>query len=189
MRIRVAVPVKDEEVLLPFFLRHYASFCDSIVVWDNGSRDRTTELAAAHPLVELRRFQSDGYDALAVLATMEETKRESVGRFDWCLFPDFDEFVVSRSPGGERAALEAASSDVLVPDGYCLVKGPDEPPLSLSRDLLEQLRFGYRSPPYSKPIVMRPSAKAVLHVGKHSGRRIRTVGLTGRRTCSSCTAI
>jgi len=85
MRLRVAVPVKDEEVLLPFFPRHYASFCDSIVAWDNGSRDRTTELAAAHPLVELRLVQSDGHDQLAVLAAMEGTRRESVGRFDWCL--------------------------------------------------------------------------------------------------------
>lgn len=36
-------------------------------------------------------------DQLAVLAAMEETRRESVGRFDWCPFPDWDEFAVSRA--------------------------------------------------------------------------------------------
>lgn len=44
---------------------------------------------------------------LAVLAAMEETRRESDGRFDWCLFPDWDEFVVSQ--GSERSSCPQAS--------------------------------------------------------------------------------
>jgi hypothetical protein len=64
-------------------------------------------LAVAHPLVELRRVQSDGHDQLAVLVAMEGTRRESVGRFDWCLLPGWDEFAVSQ--GSERSSCPQAS--------------------------------------------------------------------------------
>lgn len=175
MKIRAVVPVKDEEALLPAFLRHYAGFCDSIVVWDNGSTDRTVEIARAHPKVEVRSFRSEGFDTPSVLRVLGETRRESVGAFDWCLFPDCDELVMSRIRGDERRVLEGAVADVLVPRGYCLVQRPGEGALDPARDVLSQRRWGYRSGPesaghYSKPIVLRPGTEIEWAPGRHEAR-------------------
>lgn len=172
MKIRAIVPVYNEEKLLPKFLRHYARLCDSIVVWDNGSTDRTFEIASAHPLVEARRFETDGYDELSVLSVLEATKDESRGRYDWCLFPDCDEFIMGDVPGTERDTLSRSKADILAPRGYCLAEVAGDPPLDLGADILRQRRNGYPSPAYSKPVVMRPEAVASFAPGKHSIRGI-----------------
>lgn len=46
----------NEERMLPFFFRHYDPWVDRYVVYDDGSTDRTLEMFAAHPRVEVRRF-------------------------------------------------------------------------------------------------------------------------------------
>lgn len=167
MKVRVAAVVKDEEVLLPVFLDHYARFADSIVIWDNGSSDRTLAIARAHSKVEIHEFTSEGFDTASVFRVLGETKRESVGKFDWCLFPDCDELIMSRRPGCERELLSESSEDVVIPEGYCLVQMEGDPPLDPSQDVLTQRRWGYQDLDYSKPIVMRPGADLKWHPGRH----------------------
>jgi adenylylsulfate kinase-like enzyme len=165
-KIRVVTAVYNEETFLPHFLRHYEAFADSIVVWDNGSSDRTRELVASHPLVELRTFETDGFDEEACVRVLEETRRESEGAYDWCVIADCDEFLVGRGIP-VRTVIERAEAEILVPFGYCLVEAPWDIGLDLSREIIPQRRFGVRSPAYSKPVIMRPSAKARLGPGKH----------------------
>ena len=43
----------NEEVLLPYFLRHYETFADRIFIIDAYSTDRTREIAFKHPKVTL----------------------------------------------------------------------------------------------------------------------------------------
>jgi hypothetical protein len=161
------VPVYNEEALLPHFLAHYAPIADRIVVWDNGSTDATPQIAREHPKVELRTFWSDGYDELSVLARLDQVKEESAGTFDWCLFPDCDEFVARRDGGDLQEILEQAVAEVLVPSGYCLVQHPTEGPLDLSGRILGQRRFGRTSQDYCKPIVVRPASLVCFALGKH----------------------
>jgi glycosyltransferase involved in cell wall biosynthesis len=167
MRIRVVVPVYNEEVLLPGFLRHYGEFADSIVVWDNGSTDATREIAAAHPLVDLRSFQTDSYDELSVLGVLAKTKKESEGDFDWCIFPDCDEIMTARDGGAVRPILEESSADVLVPEGYELMQEKGEAPFAPEKPWVPQRGFGHRSDLYCKPIIMRPAAPVTFWAGKH----------------------
>ena len=42
--------------MLPFFFRHYDPIVDRYIVYDDGSTDRTLEMLAAHPRVEVRPF-------------------------------------------------------------------------------------------------------------------------------------
>lgn len=167
MKIRVVTPVKDEEILLPTFLKHYSRFCDSIVLWDNGSTDRTLEIARSHPKVEVKHFASDGFDTHSVWHVLGVTKKESAGIFDWCLFPDCDEYVIAKTPGKEREILENAKADVLRATGYCLVEIPGDTPFDPSIDVLKQRRHGYFSAMYSKPIVSRPDRYYRWGAGRH----------------------
>ncbi|OFV80518.1 MAG: hypothetical protein A2W26_05470 [Acidobacteria bacterium RBG_16_64_8] len=170
MKILVVVPVFNEESLLPHFLRHYLRWADRIVVLDNGSTDRTVEVARRHPDVEVRTFQTDGYDELSVLRNLEEVGREARGRYDWVAYPDADEFIISTPSGRERPYLEGSRSQVVQARGFCLVHAPGEPALDLSIDLLSQRKSGYPSEAYSKPVFIRPEAGARFLPGKHGIR-------------------
>lgn len=179
MKIAALSVAYNEEALLPSYLRHYGRFCDVIVLWDNGSTDRTAEIARAHPKVDLRRFETEGHDTLTGLRVQEAGKREFAG-YDWLLLPDVDEFISTRKAGGERAALEASSgADVLVTDGYCVVQRPGEPRLRFDRPLAAQRRFAHWSKNYSKPVVIRPSADVRFVPGRHAavyGAGVRVAG-------------
>lgn len=171
MKIRVVVPVYDEEVLLPHFLRHYEAWVDSFIVWDNGSTDRTAEIAQAHPKVDHRVFQTESYDEISVLQRLHDSKLESAGWFDWCLFPDVDEFITPWTTKSVREILGNTDAEVLVPRGWCLMQTKDDPPIDWSRNLLAQRRYGYMSTMWSKPIIIRPEAHASFQPGKHLLRR------------------
>lgn len=167
MKIRVVVPVFNEEKLLPHFLAHYERFADSILVWDNGSTDRTREIAKAHPLVKLMEFRTEGYDEAAVLEVLHQTKGASYGRFDWLMFPDCDEFIRARDPGRERELLEGAPEQVIAADGYCMIATPWDAPIDLARPLIPQRTWGWKSRNYSKPIIIRPTLDGDFCPGKH----------------------
>lgn len=160
-RIRVVVPVHNEKILLPWFLRHYRRIAESIVVWDNGSDDGSPEIARRHG-ADVRTFLTDGYDEAAVLGRLHETLDES-DAFEWALFPDVDEFLT----GEVAKRLSEAPSDVVAPAGYILIRRPDEPPLDPGRDLVGQRRFGYWAPRYAKPVLVRPRARVRFAAGKH----------------------
>lgn len=166
MKVVSVTPVFNEEILLPHFLRHYAEFCDVMVLWDNASTDRTVEIARAHPKVDLRRFETEGYDDLTALRLAEAARKE-FHDVDWLLLPDVDEFLVPRDMGRARDALASADADVLVPDGYCIVQRPGEPEFDPARPISEQRPYGHWSLNYSKPVIIRPGADARYVPGKH----------------------
>ena len=53
MKIRVITCCKNEEMFLPFFLRHYCSFCDEVVIYDGHSTDRSVEIINMYPKTTL----------------------------------------------------------------------------------------------------------------------------------------
>lgn len=167
MKIRTIVPVYNEEFFLPHFLEHYSKISDSIVVLDNGSTDGSREIASLFPKVELREFSSEGYSEKAVLAALEAARMESVGKFDWCMFPDCDEFLAHRSGGDLRDLIEKSDSDVLISAGFQMIHHPSERPLNPAVSLVGQRRYGEQSYAYSKPIIMRPQADISWWPGKH----------------------
>jgi Glycosyl transferase family 2 len=55
-------PVRNEETFLPRFLAAASLWADHIVVADQGSTDRSREIAGAHPKVTLVENPSESYD-------------------------------------------------------------------------------------------------------------------------------
>ena len=59
MKVWAYVIAWNEELMLPYYLRHYSTFCDKIIVYDNMSTDSTRMIAESYgDLVEVVPFDS-----------------------------------------------------------------------------------------------------------------------------------
>lgn len=114
MQVWAICLVRDEADVIADCLRHAASFCDRILVIDNGSVDGTdaivAELARTEPRVELfardQRPYGDGLRAAAYNACHAQLTAD-----DWWLVLDADEFLVA-DPRPVLAATASAAEVV-----------------------------------------------------------------------------
>ncbi len=93
MKIEVFALCYNEEILLPFFLRHYERFASRITVYDNYSTDRSPEICRAHPLVNLVQYDSGNQirDDLYLDIKNNCWKHSTA---DWVVVCDMDEFLI-----------------------------------------------------------------------------------------------
>ncbi|KQP68755.1 hypothetical protein ASF41_20380 [Methylobacterium sp. Leaf111] len=101
----------NEADMLGFFFRHYDSFVDRYVVYDDGSTDGSREILAAHPKVELRDFArvEAGSFVLSLKAMQDEAWKESRGVADWVVVTAIDEHL--HVPGRAMADYLAEQAD------------------------------------------------------------------------------
>src|SRR5262245_50214210 len=83
----------NEARILPFFFRHYESWVQRFVIYDNGSTDETLALLAQKRNVEVRVFPwSDPASfILSHQALHNSCWKESRGRADWVVVTAIDE--------------------------------------------------------------------------------------------------
>ena len=101
----------DEADMLGFFFRHYDSWVDRYVIYDDGSTDGSREILSAHPKVELRNFPRTDPDSfvLSHRAMQNEAWKESRHRADWIVVTAIDEHL--HVPGRAMADYLAEMAD------------------------------------------------------------------------------
>ena len=152
----------NEERMLPFFLRHYASFATRIVVFDNHSTDATRQIAAEHPLVELRTFGAsrDGCGELERMAIRETAWLESRGRSDWVIVVDCDEYLWH--PWLLRYLETCHTRGVTVPRpaGYEMVSATFP---AGNGQIYDEVRLGLRASHMDKWLIFDPNAVEAMN--------------------------
>jgi len=108
----------NEADMLGFFFRHYDSWVDRYVIYDDGSSDGSLDLLCRHPRVELRRFSRTSPDSF-VLSQRDLQNRvwkESRGRADWVVITALDEHLhLRRCPMSEYLEECTRAGVTLVP--------------------------------------------------------------------------
>lgn len=178
MTIWVFTICKDEAALIKYFLRHYSTFADRIIVFDEQSTDGTREALAACPLVELREWQGRGLDDEAFVRAINTVYLEARGKADWVMWPDIDELLYAPDV---RAVLAEATEDMVLARGYALISANGIP--TGDGQLYEIVRTGFRQPNYDKAICWRPEREIRHTIGRHSypGQWPRCNGTVGVR--------
>jgi glycosyltransferase involved in cell wall biosynthesis len=117
MKIEVYVICYNEEVMLPYFLRHYSEFCDRIIVYDNYSTDRTEEICKQNPKVEVRKYDSGNQIRDDIYLQIKNNCWKD-SEADWVIVVDMDEFVYHENIVG---VLESTWATVIEPPMFNMI--------------------------------------------------------------------
>lgn len=92
MRIQVFAICYNEEVMLPYFLRHYSRFCEKITIYDNYSTDRSVEICRQNPIVEVQQYDSGNQIRDDIYLQIKNNCWKGCSA-DWVIVCDIDEIV------------------------------------------------------------------------------------------------
>jgi hypothetical protein len=147
--------VRNEPVFFPIWLRYYGRFFhpSDIYVLDHGSTDGCTSgegfvrIPIEHPMV----------DVLWVRDTVQAHQHRLLQRYDAVLYVDVDEIVAPDPHWGTLGDyIESFTGEIARCRGYEIIHVRDaEPPLDLTRPVMEQRFHWFPNPMYSKPALAR----------------------------------
>lgn len=154
MSVEVHILGFNEQDMLPFTFRHYATFCDRMILHDGGSTDRSREIAKEYG-AEVRDFITDGVNDMKFKQLKETCWKGTPHR--WAITCDADELIFF--PRGWFHTLAAYESDgvaVVKPRGFEMFS--DKMPSLDAGQIYDQITDGAPDQEwYSKPILFQPS--------------------------------
>jgi len=165
MNIHVYTMCYNEEILMPYFLRHYESFAERIFVFDHYSDDNTVKIVNASQKTTCVPYGIYGEVNDSVLLKMKnEAYKSSRGDADWVMVVDVDEFVYH--PNLIALLKEYITKGITLPktDGCDMVS--DEV-LSHPGQIYEVIKRGVRDSMFSKRAVFNPSLDINYFPGAH----------------------
>jgi hypothetical protein len=156
---------RDEAFFLPIFLRYYSRFFapEDIFLLDHGTTDGSTDVGG-FVRIPLEREEVDN---VWMLETRKAYQRNLLDRYDVVLSVDVDEIVAPDPEWGDLGEYLAGFREEWVNClGYEILHLPArEPPLDLSRPILQQREYWFAADGYDKPALA--TAPTPWEVGLH----------------------
>lgn len=154
----------NEAAMLGFFFRHYDPWISRYVVYDDGSTDGTLDLLAAHPRVEIRRFERVVPDSFVRSAKRLHNShwQESRGKADWVVVTAIDEHLHHPDLMSWLEAQHSAGVTLIPALGYQMVAQDFPPP---DAHLATTLTQGAHFDQMNKLSLFRPDALTATGYG------------------------
>jgi len=149
---------------MPYFLRHYSTFVDRMIFYDDHSVDGTRDLISECSKTVLRNWPgSHGMVDDEFLSFANEQWKEARGYADWVIWVDADEFLYH--PKILEVLERYLNEKVQVPkiNGFTMLshKFP-----TTDGQIYEEIRTGFPDDVWSKATIFRDNM--VWNVGRHS---------------------
>jgi len=173
----------DEADMLGFFFRHYDSWVDRYVIYDDGSTDGSLDILRAHPKVEVRSFARVDPDSFVLSHTImqDEVWKESRGQADWVIITAIDEhlWIPGQSMESYLSAQQEQGVTLMPALGFDMISQTMPPDEGL---LIDQIRQGQPSVPYSKLSIFDPNALKETNFakGRHAAQPVGKLVLPER---------
>jgi glycosyltransferase involved in cell wall biosynthesis len=168
VKVHVFTICWNEEVMLPYYFRHYEPFVDRFFVFDDGSTDRTLAMLEAHPKVTVLPWEraDDTSYALSQQQLSNRCWKESRGQADWVLVCDVDEHFFHPDLPGYLERCRAEGVTMIPATGYQMVS--EKPPPFEGR-LCDSVRRGVRFDMFDKMSFFNPDAiqRTAFWPGRH----------------------
>lgn len=157
---------RDERSMMPYFLRHYATFSDKIILYDDQSEDGTREIIKACPVAELRDWPgTHGLVDDEFLEFANHQWREAIGKAHWVAWVDVDEFLYHPDMRGILSRYKSEGVDIPRIEGYGMVS--DHFPTGTGQ-IYDEIKTGFRSSEWDKHELFHAAINMVWNVGRHS---------------------
>jgi glycosyltransferase involved in cell wall biosynthesis len=157
--------VYNESVLIRYWVRHYLTVCERVIVYYDIDSDDGTEDIVEEEGGEARPYFGSGHlDDIEFIRFAEDRYKEARGNADWVIWADADEFLYH--PYLWERLNELTRLNVTLPrvDGYDMFS--DAPP-SGSGQIYHKIRKGVKSSAYDKICIFDPKLDVKWTTGKH----------------------
>ena len=149
MKIDVFAICYNEEVMLPYFIRHYSQFASNITIFDNHSTDGTREILDRNRWISVCSYDSNNEIRDDIyLKIKNNCWKHSIA--DWVIVCDIDELVYFFKP-----LQNLENFTVVMPDWFEMVS--DVLPIG-EQQIYNQIHEGVCHGQTSKCIMFRPQA-------------------------------
>ena len=166
MRVDLFTIIRNEEDLLPYFLRHYETFVDNIFIFNDRSTDKTAKIAKSNPKVKLLNFDYPGdCNEVARSECFENAYKEySRGNADWAICVDGDEFVYHKNILEILKEQQRRGRNLLKTTGYTMFS--DKFPVT-NGQIYEECNKGIRTQQCDKAVILNPEIDLKFQQGRH----------------------
>ena len=172
MKIDVFAVCYNEEIILPYFLRHYRQFASNITIFDNMSTDSSVGIMK-EANVNIIPFDTDGrFEEASLIQIRNNCWKKSDA--DWVIICDIDEFVYHPDIIG---ILKNTGANHIVTEGYEMMS--EVLPIGEGH-IYDEIKNGYFKAAYSKPCLFKPKSIAESNFAPGS----HTANPTGRNVIS-----
>jgi glycosyltransferase involved in cell wall biosynthesis len=164
MIVHAYTMVHNEEALMPYFMRHYSTFCQKITVLDNESTDRTAEIASRAGAEVIPLYTAGKHDVNVLRSVMNEEYKASRGVADWIVCAEGDEFFWY--PKMKWLLEKYLRKAITLPqiEGFDMVA--DAPP-SGPGQIYDEIKTGIPNKLYGKRGIFHPSIDINFKRGGH----------------------
>lgn len=173
MKIHVYLLCYNEDKIIRKVIEHYSVFCTKIFILDNYSTDKSVDIAESFPNVQVIKWKSDGKidESLYVKMKSETYKSYSRknGRYteevaDWIISCDMDELLYHQNLKDILNEYEKLNVTVPAITGFDMVSTNE---ISNKNSLLDQYKYGVRSPGFDKRILFKCDFNIAYNRGCH----------------------
>jgi glycosyltransferase involved in cell wall biosynthesis len=161
MKVYTFAVCRNEEKMLPYYLKHYEKIADRIIICDGGSTDGSLVIMKANSKVVIVSDPQEKQDEYNLMKFRNEYYLKHKNEIDWAIIGDIDEFLMV----DRETLLRYKNEKINIPKvvGYQMFS--EDFPSDKSKQIYEQVHTGFSDPKWmNKNVIFNPKEVVINYV-------------------------